>query len=552
METGVDEIRGAVSKILGSARFSRSKRARQLLGYLVEETLAGRGDGLKAFSIALDVFGKDTSFDAVADPLVRVQIGRLRALLAEYYGDEGAVDCVKISLERGDYQPRFIRETAPAAARAAPWPRIAPLGAAVALILAVVGWLVVVAPPPPTDSEADHTIYLAPLDAPPGDAQGKRFGEALASLLLADFAQMKTLSMVAPPGRDGAGDAKAAATARFAVETRLVPDDGRLRLALNLRDRRASKIVWGKTYDEDADAAGERLVALADRIASDLHLALHRAINDGETPPLDGAGVKTLYLAAVWTPGRARNSLKWEKQRVELAARALAIDPEYGPAHSVLADKLSYLANVDPPSDTAEQRAEAERHADRAIDLSPDDADAVFNVSIHYWHAGDLARSERFTRRTLELNPHHPIARFLADVVPFTCAPAPPAVIERLIAFDRALFADSPERWVTLTWVALLYLNNGDAARSLEYSRRADAVFRTPDTVYRYAVALVKTSDAAGAKALLRGQRENWPNLDPRHYAETVIPRRCRGAPLEGFLRDAYGEMAAAVGPPGP
>ena len=71
-----EEVRSTLEQILASNRFVRSGRASQLLGYLVEATLSGRGESIKAFSIAVDVFGKDQSFDADNDTLVRVQAGR--------------------------------------------------------------------------------------------------------------------------------------------------------------------------------------------------------------------------------------------------------------------------------------------------------------------------------------------------------------------------------------------------------------------------------------------------------------------------------------------
>ncbi len=101
------EIRAALSRVLDSAAFSRSGRARELLAYLVGEQLAGRGDQIKGFSIALDVFGRDAGFDAARDPLVRVQMGRLRELLAGYYAKDGRDERLRIEIDKGGYCPVF-------------------------------------------------------------------------------------------------------------------------------------------------------------------------------------------------------------------------------------------------------------------------------------------------------------------------------------------------------------------------------------------------------------------------------------------------------------
>ncbi|MGB7287043.1 MAG: hypothetical protein WBC71_08935, partial [Salaquimonas sp.] len=78
-----------------------------------EEELAGRGEALKGFSVAVDVFGKDADFDATSDPLVRVHAGRLRELLSVYYADEGKTDPIRISIPVGRYRPRFQGQAEP-------------------------------------------------------------------------------------------------------------------------------------------------------------------------------------------------------------------------------------------------------------------------------------------------------------------------------------------------------------------------------------------------------------------------------------------------------
>lgn len=84
-----------------------------MLRYLVEQDLAGHADRLKGFSIAVDVFGKDAAFDPSQDTVVRVQAGRLRELLDQYYAGPGVDDPLRILIPRGSYIPDYV---APAAA----------------------------------------------------------------------------------------------------------------------------------------------------------------------------------------------------------------------------------------------------------------------------------------------------------------------------------------------------------------------------------------------------------------------------------------------------
>ncbi len=76
-----EEIREALERILTSADFSASERNRRFLRYVVEETLSGRADRIKGYSIAVEVFERDESFDPQVDPIVRIEAGRLRRSL---------------------------------------------------------------------------------------------------------------------------------------------------------------------------------------------------------------------------------------------------------------------------------------------------------------------------------------------------------------------------------------------------------------------------------------------------------------------------------------
>src|SRR5689334_18225129 len=73
-----EAVRDALRRILNSLDFEVTERNRQFLSYVVEEALAGRSEQIKAYTIAVDVFERDESFDAVSDPMIRIQASRLR------------------------------------------------------------------------------------------------------------------------------------------------------------------------------------------------------------------------------------------------------------------------------------------------------------------------------------------------------------------------------------------------------------------------------------------------------------------------------------------
>jgi hypothetical protein len=96
-----DAIRAAVGRVLTSPDFDVPDRARRFLTYVVEEAIAGRGDRIKAYSIATEVFGRDSDFDAQVDPVVRIEAGRLRRALEHYYLTAGRDDEIVTTIPKG-------------------------------------------------------------------------------------------------------------------------------------------------------------------------------------------------------------------------------------------------------------------------------------------------------------------------------------------------------------------------------------------------------------------------------------------------------------------
>ena len=83
--------------IVRNSDFSGSDRDRKFLEYIVEEALARR-KRIKAFSVAVEVFGRDASFDPQSDPIVRVRAGHLRRALERYYEGPGRTDPAGLAL----------------------------------------------------------------------------------------------------------------------------------------------------------------------------------------------------------------------------------------------------------------------------------------------------------------------------------------------------------------------------------------------------------------------------------------------------------------------
>ena len=111
----VEQLRTELQSVLHSPSFARSPGLGRLLSYLCEKSFAGEDSQIKEYSIALDVFGRQESFDQDSDSIVRVQANRLRKRLAEYYAGEGRNHRIHITIPVGQYVPAFEEQLKPSA-----------------------------------------------------------------------------------------------------------------------------------------------------------------------------------------------------------------------------------------------------------------------------------------------------------------------------------------------------------------------------------------------------------------------------------------------------
>lgn len=109
----LESIRAQLEKILAAEAFSHSERLPRFLRFAVEQELDGHGAELKEYQIGTEVFDRQTSYDPRIDPIVRVEAGRLRSKLKEFYSAEGRNDLILIDLPKGSYVPVFHKRPGP-------------------------------------------------------------------------------------------------------------------------------------------------------------------------------------------------------------------------------------------------------------------------------------------------------------------------------------------------------------------------------------------------------------------------------------------------------
>ena len=116
---GRQECFQQIDKVIKSHSLHSSESLCKLLRYLAEHSLDHPGIALKEYQIATEVLGRPAGFDPQSDSTVRVQAGRLRVKLAEYYAHEGPDDPIVVEVPKGSYtltfHPRSSKSGAPAA-----------------------------------------------------------------------------------------------------------------------------------------------------------------------------------------------------------------------------------------------------------------------------------------------------------------------------------------------------------------------------------------------------------------------------------------------------
>jgi adenylate cyclase len=277
--------------VLASRCFEQATRSSGFLRFVVEQTLAGQGDRLKGYTIGVEVFGRPADFDAQTDPLVRVEAGRLRRRLIEYYAGEGRDDPVRLDLPRGSYSvvSSYHVGQAPEGQAAVP-PEPMQAGAAAADHVATLNrrrWRRIRTAVAAAVIAATATVILLRRDeggppehdVPPGAGLGGRpaivvhpfealggaegVGELAATLTEEIFLVLDGPERVVVPAE--AGGEAIVATQGYALTGRVREMDGEVRITARIVRADTGTQVWSAAFDETPEAlrsaAGQRHIA---------------------------------------------------------------------------------------------------------------------------------------------------------------------------------------------------------------------------------------------------------------------------------------------------
>ncbi len=381
-----------LKRILDCPAFRAAPKLARLLRYLVGETLAGRVERLKAYTIAVDVFGQPASFDPQTNALVRVQVGRLRNLLERYYLNDGRADPMRIEIPKGGYMPLFQTN---------------PVTAQVNRIQSDEGSLLRVSYGP--------VLAVLPCRNLSGDDRDGYLCDGMTQELIHLLTEYRELHVIAP-------DTMFQYRARGANPRHLGSELGvdyvlsgavrmgndRMRVIANLTDTETGIRVWTQSYDQTLTMTGILGVqeAIAQRIAALLgqpHGVLNRLIRRKATPHLEAYAAVLRYYEYVedFSPenhARARDALE----------RAIALDPNYAEAWGGLAGIYGgeYTFGFNRRSDAIPPLERAHTAARRSVQLEPGCIIGQYNLALSYYYRGEMALFRETAERALRLAPN--------------------------------------------------------------------------------------------------------------------------------------------------
>lgn len=422
-----EAIKEQLETLLGSTEFARSPRMKSLLRYVVEETIEDRAEYLKGYNIALAVFGRDEAFDPQSDPLVRVQAGRLRRMLTQYYLTEGKNDSIVIMLPKGSYVPCVCKQKLEPTLRESDRLTKPPTGPSIAVL---------------------------PLNNLSEGSEQQHFADGLSDAIISGLTRFRNLFVLARHTsfqyKNQALDIKELGeklNVDYLLEGSVRRADNQLRVNAQLIETKDGNCLWSETYHRNLTT--ENILTIESDISEKVITALavpYGIIHQSERTSLARRAPPS-FNAYEWVQ---RFYLYW-KGAVELfhevqdgLEQAVKDDPHYSDAWAALAfvslDEIRIHHNTRPDDKPALERAfNAAKKAvalnenssmaqqalfcshfhrneidefldvsDRALQLNPNDADMLADLGIDYYFIGEHERGLALADKAILLSPVHP------------------------------------------------------------------------------------------------------------------------------------------------
>lgn len=447
------KIHAAIERICQSTAFRSAPQLQKLLRFLVTASVSG--DQLKESLIGVQVFERDPTYDPKADSVVRTEVRRLRLKLAAYYIEAGAEDPLIVEIPKGSYTVGFRERQRTSPPNRKRFPIAAALAAALLVALSILAfWR------PDRSRAAGPVMVLAVLPFHDQSTNARDLADQTASAL----ARIPNLRVIARSSVDHLKDpsnlrlSANALHANYLVTGELSRDQSQLHVRLEIVSEPGDTHLATENYTSpDVTHLSEQIVAGVSRAigTSDIPILAHTTTAQPEAEELSRRG------RSLWATRSKENLLS----ALELFRQAARVDPDYVWAYIGMADSYSQLASnsVARPADVLPQ---AEAAAQRAVQLSPQLAEAHASLGLVRYCQWDWSGAEREYNLARKLNPNLSIVLFRSAIT----ATAFGHFDEALHALEEAELVD-PFSTLAQGAISEIYYYQRDYPRAVQAAR---------------------------------------------------------------------------------
>lgn len=383
-----DAVRGQVERITASEVFRRAERQCRFLRYVVEHNLAGTTDRLKGYTIGLDVFDRDADFDPNLDSIVRVEAGRLRTKLRDYYQDAGRDDPIMVDLPRGAYAPAItLREEREAA--------LEERAARPAL---------------------EGSVAVLPFRNLSNDPAQEFFCDGLTDTVITALARHRRLKVISLTSvmrykmtQRSIPDIGEELNVSHLVEGTIVRDGDRVRVSAQLIEAATDHHVWAEAFERDMSSVIRVQRDLADVIAAHL---LRELLPDGRADRRASGQPDAVEVYLLGRGYRRRLTREGIEKAAQCFKQAIALDMNFAAAYGATASCYCVLGSfgfeLEAPDTLIPLGLEYSR---RAMELDPDQVEPIVYTAImtlkYEWN---WAEARRLFDAALALGPNDSLA----------------------------------------------------------------------------------------------------------------------------------------------
>jgi TolB-like protein len=447
----VDGVEAAqeLERILGSSTFSKAQRSQRFLRYLVEAALSANPTAVKEYTVAIDVFDRGVEYDPAVDATVRVEAGRLRNRLREYYAQESSVGNMVIVIPKGRYAAVFCRKLAKEQSESRdfvagddspsvgldastnhtsslPAPlvdheraeqlervddrrrlrRAIFLSLCIALVLTILTWGIWKSLHHAGSSI--HSMVVLPLKNLSGAPDQDYFAEGMTDELNTQLARIPNLRVVS---RDSVMQENAERKPLRQIEDELhvdavvegsiVRSGDRVRINAQLIDTRSQSHIWGSSFE----GSSNDILSLQDNVAREIALHAKLVFSPTTLSVNGGTGNPSADAYDAYLRGRYFFDRRDARQSAFYFEQAIASDPDFAASYAGLANAIGAEITLEliSPAEGTPRALAAARHA---VALDPNQGEGYTALgSIELDETWDWRSAEQHLLRGIELSP---------------------------------------------------------------------------------------------------------------------------------------------------